>query len=137
MPTKPECRRAGRIRHEYIITLWEDLRLPANYAVSQNLSGTGMHFKSLFEMAPGARIWILVDDSASRRNQVPAGVVWCRELEHSNAFRYGVGVEFLTALADPHLAASGPIAARIETAGGKDGGVPLQMSKRVHHDPIP
>jgi Tfp pilus assembly protein PilZ len=29
------------------------------------------------------------------QNQVPAKVVWCKKLENTTSFRYGVGVEFL------------------------------------------
>ena len=86
MQMKPEFRRGERFRHEYIIKLGEDLALSPKYAVAVNLSETGMYFKSLFEMVPGARIWIVIYDSISGQNQVSARVVWCRKLESSNVF---------------------------------------------------
>ncbi len=130
MQTKPEFRRGERVRHEYIITIWEDLTLSPNYAVALNLNETGLHFKSLFEMVPGTPIWILMNDSISRQKMVPARVVWCKGLDNSAAFRYGGGVEFLQAQTEPDLKPSGPIASHIEAAGKKRGGVVIQMSKR-------
>lgn len=130
MQTKPEFRRSERFGHEYIIKLGEDLTLSAYYAASLNLSETGIHFKSLFEMVPGARIWIVINDSMSSQNQVPARVVWCRKLENSNAFRYGVGVEFLQAQTDTGLRASLPVAPRTGTSARRADGVVIQMSKR-------
>jgi Tfp pilus assembly protein PilZ len=65
------------------------------YAVSKNFSDSGMVFKSLFEIKPGAQIFIRIDDYASSRNPIPAKVVWCNKLKRQAGFRYGVGVEFL------------------------------------------
>jgi hypothetical protein len=128
--TKPEFRKGERFRHEYIIKLGQDLTLSPNYAVALNLSETGMYFKSLFEMVPGARTWVVINDSISGQNQVPARVVWCRKLENSNAFRYSVGVEFLQAQTVPALRASLPAAPQTETPARRAGGVVIQMSKR-------
>ena len=59
-----------------------------------DLSETGMNFKSLFELYPGAHILIMIYDFTLSRYQVPAKVVWCKKLENTNRFRYSVGVEF-------------------------------------------
>jgi Tfp pilus assembly protein PilZ len=95
MQAQPEFRRSGRLGHECIIKLENDQTLSPYYAVSYNLSETGMYFKSLFELYPGAHILIRIDDYSSSRNQVPAKVVWCKKLKNTTSFRYGVGVEFL------------------------------------------
>lgn len=130
MQTKPEFRRSERFGYEYIIKLGEDLTLSPYYAASLNLSETGMQFKSLFEMVPGARIWIVIYDSISGQNQVSARVVWCRKLENSNAFRYGVGVEFLQTQTDPGLRVSLPAAPKTGTPARGTVGVVIQMSNR-------
>ena len=95
MQAQPEFRRSGRHGHECIIKLEDDQTLSPYYAVSQNLSETGMYFKSLFELYPGAHILIRIDDYSLSQNQVPAKVVWCTKLKNTTSFRYGVGVEFL------------------------------------------
>jgi Tfp pilus assembly protein PilZ len=95
MQAQPEFRRSGRLGHECIIKLEDDQTLSPYYAVSYNLSLTGMYFKSLFELYPGAHILIRIDDYSLSQNQVPAKVVWCKKLENTTSFRYGVGVEFL------------------------------------------
>ncbi len=95
MKAKPEFRGSARIGHEYIIKLEDDLTLSPYYAVSYNLSATGMYFKSLFELSPGAHILIRMDDYTLSRTQIPAKVVWCKPLENKAIFRYGVGVKFL------------------------------------------
>jgi len=53
MQAKPEFRKSERFGHEYIINFGDDGTLSPYYALSQNLSETGMHFKSLFELYPG------------------------------------------------------------------------------------
>jgi len=95
MLAQPEFRRSGRLGHECIIKLEDDQTVSPYYAVSQNLSETGMYFKSLFEMYPGVHILIRIDDYCLSQNQVPAKVVWCKKLKNTAIFRYGVGVEFL------------------------------------------
>jgi hypothetical protein len=95
MQAQPEFRRSGRLGHECIIKLEDEQTLSPYYAVLYNLSETGMHFKSLFELYPGAHILIRIDDYSLSQNQVPAKVVWCKKLENTNSFRYDVGVEFL------------------------------------------
>jgi Tfp pilus assembly protein PilZ len=95
MQVQPEFRRSGRLGRECIIKLEDDQTLSPYYGVSYNLSETGMYFKSLFELYPGAHILIRIDDYSSSQNQVPAKVVWCKKLENTTSFRYGVGVEFL------------------------------------------
>lgn len=130
MQTKPEFRRSERFGHAYIIKLGEDLTLSPYYAVSHNLSETGMYFKSLFELHPGAHIRIIIDDCALGRNQVPAKVVWCKKLENTATFRYGVGVEFLQSETGPGVKASLPVAPPMKTPGKKAGGVVIKMEKR-------
>jgi hypothetical protein len=95
MQAKPEFRRSERFRHESIVKLEDDLTLSPYYAVSYNLSEAGMYFKSLFEMYPGAHILMRIDDFGVSHDPVPARVAWCRELEDTAVFRFGVGVEFL------------------------------------------
>jgi Tfp pilus assembly protein PilZ len=95
MQAKPEFRRSERFAHESIIMLGDDHTLSPYYAVSNNLSETGMYFKSLLEMAIGTQVLIKIDDYATSRNQIPAKVVWCRKLKNTATFRYGIGVEFL------------------------------------------
>jgi hypothetical protein len=90
-----ESRRSERLGHESIIKFGADLTLSPYYAVSQNLSDTGMYFKSLFELHPGSLIRIAIKDYLSRQDQVQAKVVWCRKLDNSTTFSYGIGVEFL------------------------------------------
>ncbi len=95
MQAKPESRKSERFGHDYIIKFGDDLSPTPYYAVSSNLSETGMYFKSAFELYPGAHLHIRIDDYTFVHNQVSAKVVWCKKIENSNSFRYGVGVEFL------------------------------------------
>jgi len=95
MQAQPEFRRSRRLGHECIIKLEDDKTLSPYYAVSHNLSETGMYFKSLFELYPGTHILIRIDDYSLSQNQIPAKVVWCKKLKNTTTFRYGVGVEFL------------------------------------------
>ena len=97
MKAKPEFRKSDRFEHGSILNLGDDRTLSPYYAVSQNLSETGMNFKSLFELYPGTHIRIRMDDYTSDNDQIAAKVVWCKELKDSSTFRYGVGVEFLQA----------------------------------------
>jgi len=68
----PHADETGSFGHEYIIKLGEDLAPTPYYAVSLNLSETGMRFKSLFELHPGAQLNIIIDDYALSRNQIMA-----------------------------------------------------------------
>ena len=129
MQTKPEYRRSQRFGHAYIIKLGEDLTLSPYYAVSHNLSETGMYFKSLFELHPGANIRITIDDYALDRNQVPARVVWCKKLENTNRFRYSVGVEFLQLQKNFGLKASLPIAPRMKRQNMRTDEAVIEMGK--------
>jgi len=95
MQAQPEFRRSGRHGHECIIKLEDDQTLSPYYAVSQNLSETGMYFKSLFELHPGAHILVRIDDYTLDQNIVAAKVVWCKKLKNTTSFRYGVGAQFL------------------------------------------
>jgi len=95
MQAQPEFRGSGRHGHECIIKLEDDQTLSPYYAVSQNLSETGMYFKSLFELHPGAHILVRIDDYTLDQNIVAAKVVWCKKLKNTTSFRYGVGVQFL------------------------------------------
>jgi hypothetical protein len=127
----PEIRRSERVGYEYIIKLEEDWAPSPYYAVSYNLSETGMYFKSLFELYPGTHILIRLDDYASSQNQVPANVVWCKKLKDTDRFRYGVGVEFLQLENDFGLEPSPPIAPQMKTLNNNKGGVVIKMEKRL------
>ena len=116
MKAQPEFRKSERSGHESIIQLEDDLTLSPYYAVSYNLSEAGMYFKSLFELYPGARIRIRIDDYTFGQNPVPAKVVWCKKLKNQTIFRYGVGVKFLQAVNHSGLKASVPITSRMKTS---------------------
>jgi len=116
MKAQPEFRKSERSGHESIIKLEDDLTLSPYYAVSYNLSEAGMYFKSLFELYPGARIRIRIDDYTFGQNPVPAKVVWCKKLKNQTIFRYGVGVKFLQAVNHSGLKASVPITSRMKTS---------------------
>jgi hypothetical protein len=131
MQAKPEFKRSERIGHESIIKIEDGLTLSPYYAVSYDLSETGMYFKSLFEMYPGAHILIRIEDYTLSQNQVPAKVVWCKKLENTGRFNYGVGVEFLQLEKALALKASLPIASQMETPSKKNkSGVLIGMKKR-------
>jgi Tfp pilus assembly protein PilZ len=129
MHAKPEFRKSERFGHESIIKLGDELRLSPYYAVSYNLSETGMYFKSLFELYPGAHILIRIDDYALSRNQVSAKVVWCKKLENTATFRYGVGVEFLQVEKNVGIKASLPITPLMKTPNPMEDGVVTKMEK--------
>jgi hypothetical protein len=95
MATQPEYRKIGRFDYETIIMIEDGLARLPYYAVSDNFSDTGMVFRSLFEIKPGAQIFIRVDDYASSRNPIPVKVVWCNKFKGQSGFPYAVGVEFL------------------------------------------
>jgi hypothetical protein len=95
MAAQREYRKTGRFNHESVIMIQDDLTQIPYYAVSNTLSETAMVFRSLFEVDPGALIFIRIDDYGSNRNPIPARVVWCKELKSQEGFRYKVGVEFL------------------------------------------
>jgi hypothetical protein len=130
MQRKPEFRRSERFPHEYIIQLGEDLTLSPYYAVSRNLSETGMYFKSLFELYSGAQNRIVINDYMSSQNHVSDRVVWCKKLEGTATFRYGVGVEFLDAQINSGSTASLPTTPRMKSPGTQGGGTVIQMSER-------
>jgi len=65
MPEKLEHRKSERFVHEYIIKFEDDLTLSPIYAVSYNLSETGLYFKSRIELYPGTHIRLITDDKAS------------------------------------------------------------------------
>ena len=131
MQAKPEVRRSERVGHESIIKLEDDLALSPYYAVSHNLSEAGIYFKSLFELYPGAYIRIKLDDYAFGQNSVPAKVVWCKKLENTNTFHYGVGAEFLPSEKVFGLKASLSIPPRMKTPKKKEGGVVIKMERRL------
>jgi hypothetical protein len=130
MQAKPEFRKSERFGHDYIIKFGDDLVLSPYYAVSSNLSETGMYFKTLFELYPGARLLIKIDDYTLAQNQVSAKVVWCKKLESNAIFRYGVGVEFLKLENNFGLKASPPIPPQIKTIDKNKGGAVIKMKKR-------
>jgi len=131
MQANPEFRKSERFNHECIVKLGDDQALSPYYGVSYNLSETGMYFKSLFELHPGAHILIRMDDYELSRNQVPAKVVWCKKLETAATFKYGVGVEFLRSERNVGLKASLPNPPRRKTPNKKEGGVVIQMEERL------
>jgi Tfp pilus assembly protein PilZ len=112
MQAKPEVRKSERLGHECIVKIGDAQALSPYYAVSYNLSETGIHFKSLFEMYPGAHILIRIDDYELSRNQVPAKVVWCKKLETPSTFKYAVGAEFLQPERNAGIKASHLVAPR-------------------------
>jgi hypothetical protein len=95
MLAQPEFRKSERFLHKSIIKLENDFTLSPYYAVSNNLSEAGICFKSIFELFPGARILIRIDDYTSKENPVPAKVVWCKKLKDQSNFCYEAGAEFL------------------------------------------
>ena len=131
MQAKPEFRKSERLSHECIIQLGDDRALSPYYGVSYNLSETGMYFKSLIELYPGAHIFIRIDDYKLSQNPVPAKVVWCNRLETSATFKYRVGVEFLQSEKNFGVKASLPIPPRMKTPNKKEGGVVIQMERRL------
>jgi hypothetical protein len=94
MQAKPEFRASERFNHEYVITLEDDPTLTQYYAESCNLSERGMYFKSPFELHPEDHVFVKIDGYKFSQNQVPAKVVWCKNLKNTAFFGYGVGVEF-------------------------------------------
>lgn len=95
MKAKSESRKSERFRRECLIMLGDELELTPYYAVSKNVSAGGMYFKSLFELNQGACVQICIDDHSKHRKRVQARVVWCKKLENTKRFQFGVGVEFL------------------------------------------
>ena len=112
---KPEFRKSERFVHENIIKVDDDRALSTYYAISNDLSETGMNFKSLFDLFSGAYILIIIDDPTLSRYQVPAKVVWCNKLKDSDRFRDSVGVEFFRLQKNFGLKASLPTARRMKT----------------------
>jgi hypothetical protein len=129
MQVKAEFRRSERFGHESIIKFGDDQTLTPYYALSQNLSETGMHFKSLFELHPGAHILIRIDDYTLNESQAPAKVVWCKKLKNTDRFHYGVGVEFLRSEKKFCSKASFPIPPREKTADTNGHGAGIDMEK--------
>jgi Tfp pilus assembly protein PilZ len=129
MQVKPEFRKSERFGHENIIKFDDDRALSPYYALSRDLSETGMNFKSLFELYPGAHILIMIDDFTLSRYQIPAKVVWCKELENTNRFRYSVGVEFFQLQKDFGLKASLPIAPRMKRQNMRTDEAVIEMGK--------
>jgi hypothetical protein len=95
MNAKSESRKSERFSRECLIMLGDELELTPYYAVSKNVSAGGMYFKSLFELNRGACVQICMDDYSTHRNRVQARVVWCKRLDNTKRFQFGVGVEFL------------------------------------------
>lgn len=129
MQVKPEFRKSERFGHENIIKFNDDRALSPYYALSQDLSETGMNFKSLFELYPGAHIFIKIDDFTLSPYQIPAKVVWCKKLENTNRFRYSVGVEFLQLQKNFGLKVSLPISPRMKTKKMRRDEAVIEMGK--------
>jgi hypothetical protein len=128
---EPEIRKSERFGHEYIIRFGEDQALSPYYAVSCNLSETGMNLKSLFELYPGAQIFIRIDDYTLGQNLVPAKVVWCKKLENTTSFRFSVGIQFLQLKKNFDLKASLLIHPKMKTPNTNKGGVVIKMQDRL------
>jgi hypothetical protein len=107
MLKQPEFRKNKRFIRKSIIKLEDDLTLSPHFAVSHNLSGSGMCFKSIFEFFPGARILVRIEDYTPKKNPLPAKVVWCNELKEQSTFCYEVGVEFLKPI--DHIGSKEPL----------------------------
>jgi hypothetical protein len=71
-----------------------------------------------------------IDDDTSGQNQIPAKVVWCKKLEDTARFRYGVGVEFLKSEKNVGLKATLPITPQVRPLTKNKGGVVIKMEKR-------
>ena len=95
MNVQPQLRKCDRIGHEAFIKFEDRLTLSSSFAVSYNLSETGLYFESLFKVHPGVLIHIRIDNHPSSQISVPAVVVWCNKLKNMTDFKYGVGVRFL------------------------------------------
>jgi hypothetical protein len=95
MLAQSELRRSERFVRKSIIRLEDDFMLSARYAVSNNISESGMSFRSIFEFFPGARILVRIEDYTPEENPLPAKVVWCKKLKDQSKFRYEAGAEFL------------------------------------------
>lgn len=100
MKAKSESRKSERFSRECLIMLGDELELTPYYAVSKNVSAGGMYFKSLFKLNEGACVQIGIDDYSMHRNRVQARVVWCKKLENTKRFQFGVGVAFLWPIED-------------------------------------
>lgn len=131
MREKPESRKSERFGHHYIVKLGGGRKVSPLYAVSYNLSATGMYLKSLFELRPGARFFFSINDYISIRNQVPGKVVWCEKLENGSAFRYGAGVEFLPSIDNYDINASFPVSPRSQAQRVHENVVGTQMESRA------
>jgi hypothetical protein len=131
MQAEPEVRKSERFGYEYIIMLGEDQTLSPYYAVSCNLSETGMNFKSLFELYPGTQILIRIDDYTLDQNQVSGKVVWCKKLENTTSFRYSVGVQFLQLKKNFDLKSPFPIPPHMKTPNTNKGGMVIKMRNRL------
>jgi hypothetical protein len=117
MQAKRESRKCGRFSQKCIVKLGDDQALSPCYAVACNLSETGMYFKSLFALHPGAHILIRIDDYELSRNQVQAKVVWCKEIQTTSTLKYGIGAEFLLSKRHVGLKASARLPHRADTRG--------------------
>ena len=89
-----------------------------------------MYFKTLFELYPGAHLFIRIDDYASPQNEVSAKVVWCKKLENTAIFHYGIGVEFLKTEKNVGLKATPPITPQVRPLIKTKGGIVIKMEKR-------
>lgn len=99
MPAQSEFRKSERFMHKSIVKLEDNLTLSPHYAVSNNLSESGMCFKSIFEFFPGTQILVRIEDYAPNETPVAANVVWCKKLNGQSNFSYEAGVEFLKPIA--------------------------------------
>jgi hypothetical protein len=100
MKANQELRKSERHNCKSIIMLEYGTSTSPYYAVSYNFCESGMFFKSLFEVYPGAHIFVYINDFGTRKNKRPARIVWCKKLNNTEIFYYGVGVEFIKTAKD-------------------------------------
>ena len=131
MQAKPEFRASERFSYEYLITLEDDPTLTQYYAESYNLSERGMYFKSPFELYPEDHVVVRIDDDEFSQNQVPAKVVWCKNLENTSIFSYGVGVEFLQLEKNFGVKASLPTTPQVRSPNKNKSGVVIKNGEAI------
>ena len=61
-----------------------------------NYSRTGIYFETDFAPAPGAEIFIGIEDSpfSNGHDVYRAKVIWCKNIKHRRSYYYGVGAKF-------------------------------------------
>ena len=112
-------------------TLEDDPTLTQYYAESCNFSERGMYFKSPFELYPEDHVFVRIDDYKFSQNQVSAKVVWCKKLEDTSFFSYGVGVEFLQLEKNFGVKASLPTTPQVRSPNKNKSGVVIKNGEAI------